>query len=99
VAATKTTVAHGSTVKLYGTVTPTILNSYVYLQQKAGTAWKTLAVKGKVVKQRMPNGKTLVGYILTIKTSSKGKFAYRAYRPATSTNVAGASPSLLLSVT
>jgi hypothetical protein len=51
------------------------------------------------VYQRLPNGHTMVGYVLALKTGSIGTFHFRVYRPATSVNMAGTSRTMALKVT
>ncbi len=91
VGVTASTVVHYAVTKFYGTVAPNEANQYVYLQILVGRSWRTTAVKAKLVRQRLPNGRTMVGYVLALKTNSKGTFSYRVYRPATAVNSAGLS--------
>lgn len=99
VSQTVTAIVHGGVVKFYGTVAPNAVNQYVYLQQKVGTVWKTTALKVRIVNQKMPNGKTMVGFVLALKTGSKGTYSYRINRPATAANAAGTSRAMTLKVT
>jgi titin len=99
IAATATSIRHGNVVKYYGTVGPNQAGQYVYLQILVGRTWKTTALKAKLISQRLPNGHTMVGYVLALKTASIGTFSYRAYRPATSVNVLAASKAMALKVT
>jgi len=99
VAQTATSIVHGGVVKFYGVVSPNEVNQYVYLQVLLGGSWKTTAVKAQIVKQRLPNGVTTVGYVLALKTGSTGSFSYRVNRPATLANAAGVSKTVTLRVT
>jgi hypothetical protein len=99
VTATATKIAHGKTVKFYGTVSPSKVGQFVNLQQKSGTKWKTLTIKAKIVRQKMPNGKTVVGYVLSLTPHTPGTFTYRIAGPRTSTNAQGFSAALTLKVT
>lgn len=98
VRASKNPIRHGLVEKLYGGVAPTATGQYVYLQRYTRGAWHTSTVKARIVKQKLPNGTTGYGYVLAFTTGSKGKYIYRAYKPGTSTNAAGYSPAVTLTV-
>jgi hypothetical protein len=97
VKATKTSAHVGNIVKLYGTVSPSG-SGKVYLQRRSGTSWKSVAAVS-LAKQRLPDGRTVVGYVFSVKMPAKGTFAYRVYRPATATLVKGYSPTVSIKVT
>ena len=78
---TASTVAHGATVKLYGTVSPAGTNQVVYLQRLSGTTWQTVT-SAKLISQKLPNGVTTVGFVFPVKLSTAGTYRYRVYKPA-----------------
>jgi hypothetical protein len=95
--ATATRLRHGTTTKLYGVVSPNEAGQYVYLQQLVGRTWKTV-LRARLVRQKLPNGTTTVGYVFAPTPRSAGRYTYRVSRPATSANAAGLSVALLLTV-
>jgi predicted thioesterase len=98
-AATAKSIKHGKVVKIYGTVSPNERNQTVVLQQYVSGKWKSLKVTAKIVKQKLPNGKTTVGYVLKFKPPKKGKYVLRASRAATKANGAGVSGKLTIKAT
>jgi serine protease len=88
--ATASSVVRGSTVKVYGTVAPTVTNQVVYLQQLSGSTWRTVT-SARLIRQRLPNGVTATGFVLTVKPSSAGTYRYRVYKPAVTGLLAGYS--------
>lgn len=90
---TRTRVTHGTPVKMWGAVTPTATGTWVSLQVRVGTGWRTIA-KTRIVKQKLPNGRIGVGYVFTITPRHAGRLDLRVYRPATATNTAGRSATL-----
>jgi hypothetical protein len=95
---TKSTVAHGVTFKIWGTVKPASSGKTVTLQRLSGTTWKSIS-SVTIKKQKLPNGVTTSGFVFSVKQSTKGTFKYRVYRPATSTLLAGYSSTLTVKVT
>lgn len=96
--ATKTSVRHGTTVKIYGTVQPAGSGQKVTLQRLIGTRWKSVA-SATLKKQRLPSGATTVGYVFAVKTPTKGSFKYRVSKAATATLAQGVSATVTLKVT
>jgi hypothetical protein len=92
-------VKHGTAAKIYGTVSPNENGQVVVLQQLVNGKWKTLTVRATIKKQLLPNHKTAVGFVLTIKEATKGTFTFRVMRAATAHNASGVSTSLKLKVT
>jgi hypothetical protein len=92
------TVPHNVTFKIYGTVSPASSGQKVTLQRQAGTKWNSIGT-ATIKKQRMPNGKTLVGFLFSVKQASKGTYKYRVTKGATSTLLAGTSNTLTVKVT
>lgn len=95
---TASKIRHGHTVKIWGTVRPSGAGQQVMLQQASGRNWKTVA-KAKLKKQRLPNGKTAVGYVFSRKLPSKGTYEFRVHKNATSTLAAGTSPTVTVKAT
>jgi hypothetical protein len=96
-ALTKSKVKHGHHVKLWGQVAPDETGRSVALQSKSGSTWKSVDF-ATLVKQKLPDGKTAVGYVFKIKARGKGKHVYRAHRNATPQNAAGDSAPVHLKV-
>lgn len=96
--ATKTTVKHGSTVKIYGTVKPAGAGQQVSLQRLVRSTWKTVAT-ATLKKQRLPNGKTVVGYVFAVTPKAAGTLKYRVTKAATATLAKGVSATVTLTVT
>jgi Fibronectin type III domain len=99
IAARPTKTVHTKSIKLYGTVRPAATGQRVYLQHLVGGTWKTVAGSAKLVRQKLPNGKTAVGYVFTIHEKAKGHYTFRVIRKATTHNAAGASAALKLTFT
>jgi hypothetical protein len=95
---TKSSVQHGTTFKIYGTVKPSSSGQKINLQRLSGTTWKTIGTV-TIKKQKLPNGTTTVGFVFTVKPSTKGTFKYRVHKAATSTLVAANSSTLTVKVT
>jgi 5-hydroxyisourate hydrolase-like protein (transthyretin family) len=95
---TKSSVPHNVTFKIYGTVNPPSSGQKVTLQRQAGTKWNSIATV-TIKKQTLPNGKTVVGFVFSVKQSTKGTFKYRVSKAATSTLLAGTSNTLTVKVT
>ena len=95
---TKSSVQHGTAFKIWGTVNPPSSGQKLNLQRLSGTTWKTIATV-TIEKQKLPNGTTTVGYVFTVKPSTKGTFKYRVHKAATSTLVAANSSTLTVKVT
>jgi len=86
-------IKHGKTVKIYGTVLPTGTGQKVSVQELVGKSWKTVGT-ATIKRQKMPNGKTATGYVVTVKLSKAGSYHLRATKAATSTLGAGISASV-----
>jgi serine protease len=91
---TATTIAPGSKLTLWGTVKPGAAGRTVYLQSHNSTGWHTLTNTALIKSQRMPDGVTRAGYVLTFTPKTA---LYRIYRPATSINAAGYSAGATVS--
>jgi hypothetical protein len=91
--ATATSVVRGSTVKIYGTVGPTVTNQVVYLQRLSGSTWQ-MVTSAKQIKQKLPNGVTTTGFVLSVKPSPAGTYRYRVYKPAATGLLAGYSATI-----
>jgi hypothetical protein len=99
IARNHSSIKHGGKVSIYGAVSPAGSGQTVYLQQLVKTTWRTTATHVKIKRQRMPNGRTSTGYVLTIKLSTKGSVRFRVYKPATSTLAKGYSASATVKAT
>jgi serine protease len=74
----KTSVVHGTSVRLSGVVAPNHRGKTIYLQRKSGTRW--VAVTSKVLSSTS-------GYAFTIKPTTRGTFYYRVMMKADTTFV------------
>lgn len=97
-ALTKKKVKHHKSVEVYGAIAPASSGVTLSLQREVKGKWKTVAA-AKTRKQRLPNGKTEIGYVVKYRPKSKGKQALRVACPATTANGAGTSTTLTLKVT
>jgi hypothetical protein len=99
--ATAKRLAHGpsAAVKLYGTVAPAVTGQRVVVQQYKSGRWVTTARAATTKRQRLPNGTTATGYVITVPEKAKGVFRYRIYRAPTSLNAAGYSATVTVTVT
>lgn len=88
----------GRTVYLWGSVKPTDAGATVVLQHLVSRTWKSTTTKVKIVKQKMPNGTTIVGFKLPIKATAKGSFSYRADVLANSSYAVTYGPTRVLKV-
>jgi hypothetical protein len=93
-----TKVKHRHAVAVYGTVTPKAKGKAVVLQRLVAGKWRKLAATTER-KQKLPNGKTVIGYVFHYKPKRKGAVSLRVTRAATSTNAAGVSATKRLKVT
>ena len=89
----------GKRDKVYGTVSPSESGKVVTLQRLVSGRWTSVGVSARITLQTLPNHKKVVGYILSYQPTAKGKQTLRVVRAATSSNAAGASPHLRLTVT
>jgi hypothetical protein len=88
----------GSPATVWGTVAPDETGQSVQLQKKVGGSWVTKAT-ATIAKQKLPDGTTAKGFVLTITPTSKGAVALRVRRPSTASNATGLSAKLTLQVT
>jgi hypothetical protein len=99
VKATRTSAARGFVVRLYGVVAPSATGHYVSLQSYFGGAWHQVGHGVKLHSQRMPDGKTRTGYVLSYTGHTAGKKLLRVRRAATASNYTGYSHRVSLKVT
>lgn len=90
------TVTHSKPAKIYGTVSPSKSGDKVTLQQLVHGKWKTLSKTATIKKQKLPDGKTEVGFVFTISAAAKGTYEFRISRSASATNAAGFSRAVKL---
>lgn len=91
-------VARGRRVELYGTVGPSESNKRVRLQRRASGGWNDTGRSAKIKKQKLPNGKKVVGFVISYSPADKGKQTHRVSRAKTPYNAAGVSKPLSLKV-
>jgi hypothetical protein len=91
-------IKHGKSVQLYGTVRPAGNGDTVDLQLFKSGKWKTQD-HTKIKKQKLPNGKKVVGYVFAAKLASKGSYKFRVLKPATNTLEAGHTASVTVRAT
>jgi hypothetical protein len=92
------TIRHGSTLTIYGTISPAASGQQVSLQQQVNKSWKGKTT-AKERKQKLPNHKTAVGFVLKLKIKAKGKYKFRVYKPSASGRAAGYSTTVSVKVT
>jgi hypothetical protein len=92
------TVKHGKAVELYGTVSPNEKGQVVVSYYRPGNN-KTSRLKATIKRQRLPNGKKEVGFLMSLTCKKKGTQTLHVSRAATSKNAAGVSKPLKLKVT
>jgi len=99
IAAKPTRVRSRAHFTIYGAVAPGTTGEKVTLERKAGGSWHN-AGSAKLERQRLPNGKTAVGYAITVKApAKKASDIFRVVVPATTTNAAGASKTVTVTIT
>jgi hypothetical protein len=91
-------VKKGSPATVWGTVAPDETGQTVQLQKKVGSSWVTKAT-ATIAKQKLPDGTTAKGFVLTTTPTSKGTVALRVRRASTASNATGLSAKLTLQVT
>lgn len=96
IAAASKTVTRGKSTKIYGVVAP-VAGGTATVQRKSGTKWIE-ANTGAIKKQKLPNGKTAIGYVVTRKFTSKGKFTFRVSTPSV-TGYGAATPASTVTIT
>jgi hypothetical protein len=99
VARSASSVKHGASVRIYGTVSPSGRGQVVTLQRLVSGHWRSLTVRATIKSQRLPNGRVAVGYVLSVKLTTRGSYTLRVYKPATSTLAAGYSGSTAVRAT
>jgi len=92
------TVAHGHSVKIYGTVSPSGSGEHVSLQRYVGGAWKTLSTV-TLKSQKLPSGTSTVGFVFGQTPATAGTYKYRVTKASTSTLAAGTSVTLTIKAT
>jgi hypothetical protein len=75
IAASPKSIKKGKSTKLYGVVAP-VAGGTATVQKKSGSKWLS-AGHATIKKEKLPNGKTAIGYIVSVKGTAKGKFTYR----------------------
>jgi hypothetical protein len=91
-------VARRSKVQVYGTVSPAATGKSVRLQEKVAGKWKTVGAAARIHKQKLPNHKVKVGYVLRLRAAKKGRLTLRVTRAATPTCIAGMSSTVTVTV-
>jgi hypothetical protein len=95
----KAKVRRHRSVTLFGTVSPSENGERVVVQQRVRGKWKTLSLSATLKVRRLPNGTRASGYVITLTEAAKGTYSFRMVRAATSTNAAGISRIVTLTVT
>jgi hypothetical protein len=94
----KASVKKGSAATVWGTVRPPENGQQVKLQMKSSGHWVTEKA-ATIHKQKLPNGSTAQGFVVSLTLHNKGTFVLRVTRAATGANTAGSSKPLTLHVT
>lgn len=95
---TRSTVTKGAQFDLYGVVKPAESGAFVHLQRWINGTWTTLTTEVREKLQTLPNGRHVVGYLFTLKATTRGTFHLRVLRAGTAAHAAGRSPALTLVV-
>jgi titin len=96
---TKSRAQAGTKVQLYGVVTPDLPGTQVIVQRRSQGEWVNTQLRATTHAQRLPNGRTVVGYVLTLPTGKTGAFTYRIDCRPSNSNVEGFSTAVILHVT
>jgi 5-hydroxyisourate hydrolase-like protein (transthyretin family) len=96
---TKSKVKHRKHTMVWGTVSPHGNGQTVTLQEKQGGKWTDLPITQKTRVQKLPNGKTKAGFVLTFTPKQKGRVTLRVASAGTRQNSDGFSHPLTLKVT
>jgi hypothetical protein len=92
-------VSPGTTIQIYGTVSPHAIGRVVYLQRHSHGRWHSTAVHATVKHRALPDGTRKAGYLLSVTVHKNGHDSYRVNRPATGRNAAGKSRTVTVHVT
>ena len=92
-------VKHGKSVNIYGTVQPASSGQVVHLQRSVAGKWKTLTNKATIHRQKLPKLGRTVGYLLVVKLATKGSYKFRVQKPKTATLAVGYSPATTVRAT
>jgi len=90
-------VHHAHTLRVYGTLSPAGSGTTVKLQRLVHGTWRTVA-SAKVKHQRLPNGHTATGYVLSYQPAVAGTLSLRVVQKATTTLTSGSSSTLRVKV-
>jgi subtilisin family serine protease len=90
-------VAKNEKFQLYGTTQPATAHAKLAIQEKVKGKWKTVATV-KTKKQKLPNGKRVVGYVVGVKLAKNGSFHFRASWAAHSGLTAATSKTVIVKV-
>ena len=82
-ARTAATVHRGAYDRFYGYVNPASSGNVVYLQRFYGGRWHTVSGKIAIKYQRLPSGRSRVGFQIAVRFTVLGVYTYRIYKPAT----------------
>ncbi len=92
ITATARTIKKGGFTKFYGVVAP-VAGGNATLQRKSGARWLASG-HATIKKQKLPNRRTAVGYVISWKGAAKGKFTLRVSVPG-ATGLAGVVSSMI----
>jgi hypothetical protein len=96
---TKAKVRRHQSTTLFGVVAPAENGQRVVVQELVRGKWKALTLSQTLKVRRLPNGTRASGYIITLAEAAKGTYSFRVVRAATTTNAAGTSRVVTLTVT
>lgn len=84
-------------ISLYGTTKPGTAGVLIRLQVKRNGHWVIVAI-AKTAKQTLPNGKRVVGYVMTNTEAKNGSYHFRTVWPASAPYGRGVSPTVIVKV-
>jgi hypothetical protein len=85
------TIRRGKTAVIYGQTNPADAGVKVTLQQLKKGKWHSAGATAKTKKQKLPNGKKVVGFILKAKATGRGTYVLRVVASATKNDSQGVS--------
>lgn len=74
------TINKGKTTKIFGLVSP-VAGGTATIQRKSGARWLS-GMHAAIKRQKLPSGRTAIGYVVVYKGTAKGKFTFRVSVPS-----------------
>jgi hypothetical protein len=87
----------GKAFAVYGAVSPSASGEKLSVEQLRRKSWGKVG-SATLKRQKLPSGKTAVGYVLSLKEKKKGKDTFRVVAAATKVNAAGVSKPVTITI-